>query len=405
MKKKPIPSAVRSKVWNTYIGVDKAFGKCFCDGDSIIHINNFECGHVQAESKGGDLKIENLRPICKHCNVSMGSMNMIEFMNTYGFDIGDSFYKRVVVKSPKTILNNCGLQINPPSSTSEQKQVREDLPPQQQSISQRPPPQQQSISQRLPSQQQSISQRPPSQQSISQRPPSQQSISQRPPSRQSVSQIPSSQQSMSQRPPSRQSISQRTSSQQQSISQRPSSQQQSISQRPPSRPSSQQQSISQRPSSQQQSISQKPSSSSLIDQINKLNSSTAQVLDDKEREKISRFEAICKKFRELQRDKLRVIIKKYNSELLKEICEEYKLKVSGTKEELIDRILEGDIYFKYNDLKYDEYVEKQMNSLTLKTLKMICRNYEMVTKGTKAEIVKRMIDTEIIKDIYEIIKK
>lgn len=42
-------------------------------------MRKFECGHVVAEALGGQSTIENLRPICKDCNLSMGTKNLFEF--------------------------------------------------------------------------------------------------------------------------------------------------------------------------------------------------------------------------------------------------------------------------------------------------------------------------------------
>ena len=57
--------------------------KCLCCKKEKIDIRNFHCGHVIAESKGGDLTIKNLRPICAPCNASMGTMSMNDFALTY----------------------------------------------------------------------------------------------------------------------------------------------------------------------------------------------------------------------------------------------------------------------------------------------------------------------------------
>ncbi len=81
--KAKIPSAVRKIVWNIYIGKDKIVGKCLCcDAEDISNIN-FECGHILSEKNGGEVNVENLRPICGHCNKSIGSKNMDEFMELY----------------------------------------------------------------------------------------------------------------------------------------------------------------------------------------------------------------------------------------------------------------------------------------------------------------------------------
>ncbi len=82
-KKEKIPAAVRKIVWNTYIGKDNNIGKCLCCDAEEISNTNFECGHIKSEKNGGEVTIENLRPICGHCNKSIGGNNMDEFMDKY----------------------------------------------------------------------------------------------------------------------------------------------------------------------------------------------------------------------------------------------------------------------------------------------------------------------------------
>jgi len=82
-KSKKIPSAVRKIVWNTYIGKDNPTGKCLvCNSEDISH-TNFECGHVKSRVNGGDVTVDNLRPICGNCNKSIGGNDMDEFMNKF----------------------------------------------------------------------------------------------------------------------------------------------------------------------------------------------------------------------------------------------------------------------------------------------------------------------------------
>ena len=78
-RRKRIPAYIRTCVWYTYIGKDVAVAPCVCCQISEIHIRSFHCGHVRAESKGGDLAITNLRPICANCNAAMGTRSMDEF--------------------------------------------------------------------------------------------------------------------------------------------------------------------------------------------------------------------------------------------------------------------------------------------------------------------------------------
>ena len=63
-RKKAIPKVVREKVWRTYMGEYSGKGKCFCCNYTELTSFQFECGHVISEYNGGDVNIENLRPIC-----------------------------------------------------------------------------------------------------------------------------------------------------------------------------------------------------------------------------------------------------------------------------------------------------------------------------------------------------
>jgi hypothetical protein len=84
-KKKTIPKVVRDLAWNKWIGDDVAKHKCMCCEVNEIRMNNFHCGHVIAEANGGLTSVENLRPICKACNLSMGTENLDEFKKRCGF--------------------------------------------------------------------------------------------------------------------------------------------------------------------------------------------------------------------------------------------------------------------------------------------------------------------------------
>jgi 5-methylcytosine-specific restriction endonuclease McrA len=80
-KKKQIPKAIREQVWLEYVG-KKFETKCkvyWCKNK--INCFNFDCGHNLPESKGGTLAINNLRPICRNCNLSMGSQYTIDEWN------------------------------------------------------------------------------------------------------------------------------------------------------------------------------------------------------------------------------------------------------------------------------------------------------------------------------------
>ena len=81
-KKATISAALKRKVWNTHIGEEIGKFKCLCCNDTDISQLSFHCGHIIAEANGGETTIANLKPICPHCNSSMGRKNMNEFIQT-----------------------------------------------------------------------------------------------------------------------------------------------------------------------------------------------------------------------------------------------------------------------------------------------------------------------------------
>lgn len=81
-KKVKIPKVIKELVWKTYIG-DKMVCKCLICNDKEITAFAFECAHVEAEIKGGQPIVKNLRPICKSCNSSMYITNMQDFCMIY----------------------------------------------------------------------------------------------------------------------------------------------------------------------------------------------------------------------------------------------------------------------------------------------------------------------------------
>ena len=89
--KKQIPKAIREQVWIKYIG--KVYQhKCLITWCSnTIDVFNFQAGHNIPESKGGDMSLNNLRPICGRCNLSMGNDYTIDEWNKLNSNHNDSF--------------------------------------------------------------------------------------------------------------------------------------------------------------------------------------------------------------------------------------------------------------------------------------------------------------------------
>ncbi len=81
-RKKSIPSTVKKLVWNKHIGETIGKSKCLCCQSTDITQMSFHCGHIVAESNGGQTIVSNLKPICQNCNSSMGTKNMKDFMDS-----------------------------------------------------------------------------------------------------------------------------------------------------------------------------------------------------------------------------------------------------------------------------------------------------------------------------------
>ena len=87
-KKRGIGKKVKTDVWNKYIGSEIPKHKCLCCKMVTISNTDFDCGHVESEANGGGDEICNLRPICRGCNTSMSTQNMVEYVKKHGYWIG-----------------------------------------------------------------------------------------------------------------------------------------------------------------------------------------------------------------------------------------------------------------------------------------------------------------------------
>lgn len=76
--RRKIPKHIKELVWAKYIGINEMTGKCNVCGRPI-HFTRFEVGHNKAVAKGGSDNINNLRPICRSCNLAMGTMSIATF--------------------------------------------------------------------------------------------------------------------------------------------------------------------------------------------------------------------------------------------------------------------------------------------------------------------------------------
>lgn len=91
MSKHKIGKIFRTKVWDLYEGAENKIGNCLCCNDKLTY-ENFHCGHIMSHKNGGEISLKNLRPICQHCNLSMGEINMMDFIKNNNLKIVNNFY-------------------------------------------------------------------------------------------------------------------------------------------------------------------------------------------------------------------------------------------------------------------------------------------------------------------------
>ncbi len=103
-RKRTIPKTLKINVWECYIGKEVGSAKCMCCQKNEIIQGHFEAGHIISERDGGATNIENLRPICSLCNKSMGSKNMLEFMQEYGYQKPRNWNSKVPSPRKKDII-------------------------------------------------------------------------------------------------------------------------------------------------------------------------------------------------------------------------------------------------------------------------------------------------------------
>jgi hypothetical protein len=80
-KRKGLSKKIRTIIWDKHIGPNNRKGPCYTCND-LIDINNFDCGHIVSVKNGGEDTIDNLRPICRECNLSCGYKNLDDFKNS-----------------------------------------------------------------------------------------------------------------------------------------------------------------------------------------------------------------------------------------------------------------------------------------------------------------------------------
>jgi len=128
--KKNIPKKIKELVWDKYIGEKYGTGLCLCCNETLIKQMSFHCGHVKSEKNGGEPTLENLRPICASCNLSMGTRNMNEFMETHNLSSNkninnsiDTNYNNIYEENNNDISNIYSNVYSPPSEPNFKKNI------------------------------------------------------------------------------------------------------------------------------------------------------------------------------------------------------------------------------------------------------------------------------------------
>ena len=133
--KQKISPILRFKVWETFIG-SKIEGVCFCCNTNKItpftSHHTFQAGHIVSEKMGGKCSIDNLLPICRDCNRTMGIQHWDDFVKyngfpvrIYGSDIPASTqnYARQIQKAWRYAKKNKPKAINKKSGRKKRKKI------------------------------------------------------------------------------------------------------------------------------------------------------------------------------------------------------------------------------------------------------------------------------------------
>ena len=81
-RRRPLNAATRFLLWNSTFGERIGVGACYCCAREVTQ-QSFEAGHIQSIHDGGVDHVSNLKVVCRSCNASMGTRNMLVFKATF----------------------------------------------------------------------------------------------------------------------------------------------------------------------------------------------------------------------------------------------------------------------------------------------------------------------------------
>lgn len=82
-RKKAIPKKIKNEAWDRCFGAEKGTATCPCCQSAVIDAKNHDAGHIVAEKNGGLVTVDNIVPICRGCNLSMGTHNLADYMERH----------------------------------------------------------------------------------------------------------------------------------------------------------------------------------------------------------------------------------------------------------------------------------------------------------------------------------
>ena len=89
-KRASIPGKLRKAVWETYVGQQTSARCRCCWANTITPFSScctFHAGHIVSDYNGGPTSLSNLLPICRDCNLNMGSEDWDSYIDRLGFPL------------------------------------------------------------------------------------------------------------------------------------------------------------------------------------------------------------------------------------------------------------------------------------------------------------------------------
>lgn len=101
---KAIPKVIKQQLWEKYF--EKYEVKCPVNCGKYITPFTFEIGHLVSRCNQGTNEIDNLCPICRLCNGSMGSKNFVDYVKDNNIEVDNDILKEYIARNTNIILDS-----------------------------------------------------------------------------------------------------------------------------------------------------------------------------------------------------------------------------------------------------------------------------------------------------------